>query len=291
MSIVKRLSDKGIAKPPQWLPQNIMYETYMGSVSYGVSSDNSDNDLYGFCIPPKEIIFPHLAGEILGFGRQVKRFNQYQQHHMVEADKTWDVQIYSIVRYFQLVMENNPNMVDSLFTARRCVTANTEVGEIVREKRRMFLHKGAWHKFRGYAFSQLHKIRTKNPEGRRKQLVETYGYDVKFGYHLVRLMLEVEQILVEGDLDLERDREILKSIRRGEWSLPRLEDWFTEKEKSLELVYAESSLPHSPNEEEIKKLLLNCLEHHYGSLEGAIQIENKYVVAIREIQEIVGDLA
>ena len=287
MSVTNILSTKGIASPPPWLPLNVMYETYTGSRSYGIQSEGSDYDLCGFCIPPKDMIFPHLAGEIPGFGRQIERFDQYQQHHITDGNKIWDITIYSIVRYFQLVMENNPNMIDSLFTDRRHVTCSTAVGEMVRERRKLFLHKGSWHKFRGYAFSQLHKIRTKKPTGKRKELVEKYGYDVKFAYHTVRLLLEIEQILVEGDLDLERNREILKSVRRGEWTLRRLEEWFSNKEESLEQQYIDSILPWGPQTPEIKELLLNCLEHHYGSLAQVIQMEDRYIGAINEIREIV----
>ena len=119
------------------------------------------------------------------------------------------------------------------------------------------------------------------------EAVEKYGYDVKFAYHTVRLLLEIEQILVEGDLDLERNREILKSVRRGEWALRRVEEWFSSKEESLEQQYADSSLPWGPPESEIKELLLNCLEHHYGSLAQVIQMEDRYIGAINEIREIV----
>jgi hypothetical protein len=31
----------------------------------------------------------------------------------------WDFQIFGIVKFFQLAMENNPNVVDALFTPRR----------------------------------------------------------------------------------------------------------------------------------------------------------------------------
>ena len=67
-NIVKELSEKGLAHPPKFLPDNVHYLTIMGSVAYGVSSDTSDMDVYGFCIPPKEIVFPHTAGAIWGFG-------------------------------------------------------------------------------------------------------------------------------------------------------------------------------------------------------------------------------
>lgn len=92
------------------------------------------------------------------------------------------------------------------------------------------------------------------------------GYSTKFGYHLVRLMLECEQILTTHNIELDRDSEIYKSIRRGEWDLTRLEEWFYNKEKSMETLYANSELRHSPDEDAIKQLLIECLEMHYGSL-------------------------
>ena len=250
----------------------------MGSEAYGCSSGSSDVDLYGFCIPPKNVVFPHLSGEIFGFGRQVQRFEQYQQHHIRPEDgskKEYDITIYSIVKYFQLLMENNPNMIDSIFTPRRCVVHTTAVSELVRSNRRLFLHKGAMFKLRGYAFAQMAKIKNKqnSSNSRRAESIVEHGFDTKFAYHVVRLCLQCEQILSLGDLNLERDREIYKSIRRGEWTLPQIESWFEEKEKSLETLYANSKLPDTPDEEKIRELLLNCLEMHYGSLTDAVKID------------------
>ncbi|MDG3003531.1 DNA polymerase beta superfamily protein [Paludisphaera mucosa] len=234
MSTVQRLTDRGLIRPPRWLPGNVQYETIMGSVAYGVSSDASDLDVYGWAIPPKDDLFPHLRGEIPGFGIPSKRFEVFQEHHVADRDalaghgRTYDVTIFGVVRFFDLAMQNNPNVLDSLFTPMNCVLHSTRVGNIVREARRLFLHKGAWPKFKGYAYSQLHKIATKQPEGRRADLVAKHGYDVKFAYHVVRLIGEVEQILTEGDVDLQRDNERLKAIRRGEWSEERLRRWFSD---------------------------------------------------------------
>lgn len=290
-STVQQLTKRGLISPPGFLPANVHYETLMGSVAYGVAGDASDSDVYGFCIPPKDWIFPHLRGEIPGFGRQVKRFEQYQQHHIddKEARKQYDITIYSIVKFFSLCMENNPNMVDSLFTPQFCVLHITEVGGLVRENRRLFLHKGSWHKFKGYAYSQLHKMRTKDPEpgSKRAAIREEHGFDVKFAYHVVRLLSEVEQILTEGDLDLQRNREHLKAIRRGEVPEEEIRRWAADKEKQLEQVYTDSELPHSPDETKIKNLLLHCLEAHYGSLDNAVVAEDATVRALRQIRDVI----
>jgi uncharacterized protein len=296
-SMLDRLTEKKAVAPPSYLRNNVHYETIMGSVAYGVSGDTSDMDIYGFAIPPKHLVFPHLAGEIPGFGTQIPRFEQFQQHHILDPDgkkgedgepKMYDIAIFSIVKFFQLCMENNPNMVDSLFTPQRCVLHVTRIGQTVRENRRLFLHKGSFHKFKGYAYSQLHKADIKTPKegSKRDKTVQEHGWDLKFGYHVVRLLDECEQILTTGDLDLERAKEVLKAIRRGEWSLEQTKDYFQRRERELEEVYAKSTLPHRPDEPKIKELLLNCLEEHYGTLEGAVVTEDAAVRALRQIREI-----
>lgn len=292
-SAVQDLAKKKLlSAPPRFLVNGVQYEVIMGSVAYGVSSDTSDMDVYGYCIPPRDDVFPHLRGEIPGFGEATPRFEQFQQHHIQDPSalggrgREYDLTIYSIVKFFHLCMENNPNIIDSLFVPRNCVLYSTAIGEQVREQRKLFLHKGAWPKFKGYAFSQLHKIRSKKPQGKRKAMVEEHGYDVKFAYHVVRLLNEVEQILTEQDLTLDRNREQLKSIRRGEWSLQQLEDYCGNKESELETLYNRSQLPAKPDVAAIKELLLNCLEQHYGSLQGVIARDDSALQALREIDRV-----
>lgn len=294
MMLLQKLEKKGLIRPPPWLSMNTAYLTTMGSFAYGVSSDTSDYDVYGFAIPPKDVIFPHLAGEIIGFGKKKKPFGQYQKHHILVKDelggkgREYDLKIYNIVKYFQLIMENNPDVIDSLFTEQNCVLHITEVGTMVRENRHMFLTKKSWHTFKGYAFSQLHKMTTKNPKGKRVELREKFGFDVKFAYHIVRLLSEVEQILAEGDLDLREKgrREHMKAIRRGEVSETEIRSWASAKEHQLEDLYHKSTLRHSPDEPKIRQLLLDCLEHHYGSLEKCIVNPDEAVQALKEIQEV-----
>ena len=284
------LCKKNLIHPPKWLPQNTVMLMIIGSQAYGVNNDDSDQDIYGVCIPPRELVFPHLAGEIPGFGTQIERFNVWSEHHIQDPDKKveHDFSVYGIVKYLQLCMDNNPNMLDSLFVPRNCIIHSTAIGEMIREKRRTFLHKGAWHKFKGYSYAQMSKIRNRvnssNP--RRAETIEKWGYDVKFAYHVVRLLNEVEQILIEGDLDLQRNREQLKSIRRGEWTLEELETYFTNKEHALETAYANSTLPQGPDETKIKALLLDCLEQHYGSLDAAVQRQPNLENVLSDLQDV-----
>lgn len=172
--LLDKLEKKGLIRPPSFVVSNTMYLTIMGSVSYGVAdtSDKSkipDNDLYGFCIPPKEYIFHR--DEIPGFGTVGPRFEQWQQHHCLDEDahggkgQSYDFQLFSIVKFFELCRQGNPNLLDSLFTPENCILHCTQIGRMVRDNRKLFVSKEIWKKFRGYAFSQAHKIQSKeHPE-------------------------------------------------------------------------------------------------------------------------------
>ncbi|MCA9072688.1 MAG: nucleotidyltransferase domain-containing protein [Planctomycetaceae bacterium] len=291
-SVTHRLTVEGLIHPPGFLPTNVMYETLMGSIAYGVSTDKSDRDVYGFCIPPKGHVFPHLQGEILGFGTPRERFEQFQVAHIEDPGHSggeaceWDLSIYGIVKYLSLCMECNPNMIDSLFTDQDCVLHITKVGALVRERRQLFLHKGCWPRFKGYAYTQLHKLRTKEPVGKRKRLHDEFGFDTKFAYHAVRLLGECEQILLEGDIDLKRDREHLTAIRSGEVSKEEILSWAADKEKQLEELYQSSKIPTEADEAKIRELLLNCLEQHYGRLQDCVAPIDAAAQQLREINAI-----
>ena len=279
-NIIKDLSDRKIITPPTWLPTNTMYLTIMGSIAFGVSEDHSDFDVYGYAIPPKDICFPHLAGEIPGFGTPKKLFEQYQHHHVFDPDalggkgREYDFTIFGLVRYFQLCLEGNPNTIDSLFVAQSCILHSTAVSELVRDNRKLFLSKALWPRYKGYAYSQLHKSDGKNPKkgSKRHKLREKHGMDSKFLYHVVRLLSEIEQILLMGDLDLQEKgrREHMKAIRRGDVSEAQIKQWASDKELQLEKLYHESKLPEQPSEAKIREVLLQCLESHYGTIENCV---------------------
>jgi predicted nucleotidyltransferase len=292
--LLQELYTKGLIRVPGWLLTNCHYLTMTGSVAYGVSSDTSDMDLYGFCTPKLEMAFPHLNGWIPGFRQMPRLFEQWQEHGIYDSDalagkgRKYDFTIFSIAKYFDLLTDNNPNIIDSLFTSHECVLHSTQVGEMVREKRTLFLSKKCFEKFKRYAFSQMHKMQSKNPQGKRKEMKEEFGYDVKFGYHLVRLLSECEQILMYADLDLRKNNEHLKAIRKGEVSQQDVMKWATEKERQLEKLYVESKLPENPDENTIKQLLLNCMEHHYGNLKNIVILpekEKNTLLAIRKLLE------
>lgn len=173
-------------------------------------------------------------------------------------------------------------MIDSLFTRDESVTYASKVGEMVRGERWKFLHKGAWHRFRGYTHSRMKKIKAVGPKGKQP------GYDVKDAYHAVRLLDELEQILEFGDIDLMRSREQLKEVRAGNWTYDRLVKYCDEKERHLEDLYHSSPLRKEPDVDVLRQLLLDCLEEFHGTVsQGDLVIANDAGFTLRKIKEII----
>lgn len=294
-NIFVKLQEKGSIHPPEWLPCNMQYVTVVGSVLYGcddaviVKGRKPDKDIFGVVIPPKNMVFPHLGGHILNFGTPPPGFQDWSKHHISEKDCTYDLTVFGIVKFFELCRTNNPNMIDVLFVPENCILHCTNAGRIIRDNRKLFLSKLCWKKFRGYAMKQLKKME-KAATGKRLDIIQKHGYDVKFAYHVVRLLDEAEQILMETDLDLQRSKEVLKAIRRGEWTIEDIRKWVVEKDRVLESVYSSSKLIEQPSEEVLLNVLLQCLEEHYGSLEKCITQSDWPIDGLKEIDQILGKL-
>jgi len=248
----------------------------MGSQAYGTAMENSDYDIHAIAIPPRGIIFPHLNGYIAGFGTKPESFGTYTQHHVSMHPRLYDVEAKSIVKYFTLLMNASPSAVDLLWVPEHAILHITKIGNMIHDARKMFLSKRVWHTFRGYARAQSKKMTTKTPASKRYQMTLERGYDYKHGSHVVRLMLEAEQLLTTGELNLLRDREIVKSVKRGDWSLEYIKHWFANKELDLERIWLDcTALPVVPDEAAIKELLVNCLEEHYGDLSSAVHLPGR----------------
>lgn len=338
--IIHQLQESGKINPPKWLITNTHFLSVAGSVAYGVSSDSSDVDVFGFAIPKKSEVFPHTAGEIPNFGPPKKRFEQWQQYGVQDVngltgEKTkYDFTIFGIVKLFNLAMQNNPNIIDSLFVPDRFIMHSTQVGNLVRLNRKVFLSKRCYERYKGYAYSQLKKVQVSSNapdlmevlgfeqanniphsvkfedvereisnriEGKERSKTlahlsgktiakyydvyhkgmakskrfedrKIFGYETKLVYHIVRLMLHCKQLLTDRDIKFEENKTVLREIRSGERKFNTLRYWFSEEEKVLDRTFYRSTLPLDVNEEEVKSLLIKCLEIQYGSLSNCLKL-------------------
>lgn len=276
----------GLIAPPPYLVDNLHLEAVMGSVAYGCNSpDKSDFDIRGVFAPPKAHCFPGLQGLVVGFD-DVPEHKAWQKAHVNDAarGREFDFELHPITKFLKLCAMNNPDQMGLLFSRESNITHCSAVGRMLLDARRIFPSKLLWKRFRGYAADQFHRLKKEGvPEGKRKELVQKYGYDVKFAYHCIRLLNQARQLLVAGEMDLMDGQEEYKAIRRGDWSFARLEQEFEARKLQVESVFLTTALPETPDAAVVRQLLLDCLEHHYGSLAKAVTRPDELAIALRDI--------
>lgn len=293
MNILQKLTKAKLISPPYWLVDNTFYLTMHGSHAYQVNKNNSDVDIYGIVIPPKAELF--FTGEIVGYGKLKNlesRFRHFQKHQVLDTsdnlNRNYDFNITNIVDFFELASECNPNWLEVLFTDVNCILHTTAIGKLLRDNRNIFLSKKVYHTMTNYAYSQLNKAKSTEKVGKRKVDIDRLGYDPKSLYHCARLIDQCEQILSTGTLELGRNKEYLKSIRREEISFEEVQSKFKEKESYLTKLYETSDVvPLLPQKAKIKDLLFQCIEMHYGDLTQIVPKEDAYRRAFEEISSVV----
>ncbi len=292
-SITNKLAKQGIITPPPWLESGLQLEVIMGSRAYGCNQeDKSDYDIRGIFIPPKTMPFPAVNGLIVGYD-QIPACEHFQQSHVIDpsSQKEYDFDIHNICKFIKLAEENNPNKIDLLFASPSLVKHCSAIGTMLLDARHLFLSKLCWKRYRGYSVQQYHYIKNRSEtKGKRKELIDLYGYDVKFASHCLRLLRQSEQILTEGTLDLFQGSEELKSIRRGEWTFEQFEKEFIARKEGVEKVYHNCKLPEVPDHDRVRELLMNCLEHYYGNLNNVIQKPDLYLKKLREVDGILDSI-
>ena len=125
----------------KWIKDRTIFITVHGSCAYGLNTPESDIDLRGVCVAPKEYY--------IGYN---KTFNEYI------ANKP-DCTIFDILKFFKLASQNNPNCLEILFTEQEHHLIITKAGQKLLDNRDQFLSKALKERFIGYAKSQAHRIR------------------------------------------------------------------------------------------------------------------------------------
>lgn len=271
-------------KHEMWLQDNLLLETIMGSHAYACERADSDHDVVAIVMPKQEHIYPAEYGFILGFDQipkfEHKEFKGEKQRQVIN-NRPIEIEWVSLIDFFNRAgLKGSPNLVEVLFAEKTLVTVGTNIGYTLRDNRKLFLSLQTFNAFKGYAFGQLHRIRSKEGVSiDRNAVIAKYGYDIKMASHVLRLLDNLDQILVQQDLDLRRNKEECKAMKKGEWgSIEKLEEEFAKRMSNIEDKARKSPLSPRPRIEELHNLLMQCIESCYGSASKANK-ETEYISA------------
>jgi uncharacterized protein len=114
----------------------LVLEAIAGSRAYGLDTATSDTDIKGVFVLPKEMFYG------LEYTAQV-------------SNKTNDIVYYELKRFVELLVRNNPNMLELLCTPKEKVLLQHPVMELL--KPGLFVSKLCEQTFANYAFTQIKK--------------------------------------------------------------------------------------------------------------------------------------
>lgn len=134
----------------KWVPKRTIFMTVHGSQAYNTATPESDIDIKGLCIPPKEYFH--------GFCRTFEQIEGSDPHDMV---------VYGLRKFMKLASQTNPNIIEILFTDPEDWVVDTALYRKLYDRRDMFLSKKAKFTFGGYAHQQLKRIK-----GHKRWLLE-----------------------------------------------------------------------------------------------------------------------
>ncbi|MFT5682258.1 MAG: putative nucleotidyltransferase [Myxococcota bacterium] len=105
----------------------------------------------------------------------------------------------------------------------------------------------------------------KNRNAARAELESRFGFDVKHGAHLIRLLRMGREILIDGKVNVWRgdiDAEELIAIRQGQWSYERLIEEAEAENAGLEEIWQARSyvVPKAPDLEKLDALVVELVE-------------------------------
>lgn len=130
-----------LRKDPPWIVDKTIFLTIHGSQAYGLARPESDFDIGGICIPPKQYFYGFL-------------------HNFEQAQSTNpDGAVYGIKKYLQLASDANPNVMELLWIDPKFWLITSKTHEVLVKNRSVFLSTKVKHTYSGYAHAQLNRIR------------------------------------------------------------------------------------------------------------------------------------
>ena len=98
-------------------------------------------------------------------------------------------------------------------------------------------------------------------DNKRKHDELKYGYDVKFGVNIVRLLLAGQELLDNKKMTIPYlFADEMKNMLNGGWEYDKLIEFIELKEKEFEVLYETTKLPNKPNRNKIDKLCVYLIE-------------------------------
>ena len=249
--------------------RGIVLRTEVGSGVTGTALvGTDDHDEMGICLEPP------------GYVTGLYEFEQYEYRTAWEREPgvdsprsragDTDLVIYGARKWARLAAKGNPTVLTPLFAPPHAVYHDSVQGTELRQHPEWFWSKESGGRFLGYSRSQRKRMTGEEGgmHGRRWELIEAHGYDIKHAAHMVRLAWQGLEWMRTGRLTLPLPgavREIILEIRRGEWTLDQCIRHTEELEGKLTEILERGTIPERANYDAINDWLMWAYDLEWNS--------------------------
>src|SRR5882762_317536 len=230
-----------------------------GSQLHGAKvSGYDDLDIYGCYIEPPE--------RILGvFPLEHYVWSSGSAREKNTADDV-DVTTYSLHRWGELIRKGNPAILHYLFASN--VLSSSDTWEtFIGSHREQLISKRAAMQYLGFAASQRMRLtgeRGMGRHGQRSDLIEQYGFDVKFAMHYVRLLGECRELLREHRVTLPRpEKELLFAIRTGKYTQDQVFELGDDLTRECQQLLENSDLRDGVDVNRLSRRIADAYQSHW----------------------------
>lgn len=245
---------------------SIIVKHYSGSIAYGLNNENSDIDIRGIYVAdPLRIRTPFYKDEL------VDKVKPYIKNNELIVPTEEDTKYFELNKYIGLLINSNPNAIESLYVDEKHIVKQTLGYQILRCCRRELLTRNIGYSFTGYAVKELKEmykaLLNSKAMSEENKILYVNGYKVKSAICIIRLLKYCIQLLIEGNLilDMSNDKDI-KNLREGKWSLDRLTKWVTDTDNLIreELIH-NSKLPKTTDIDNVAKMIIRIQDIVWNS--------------------------
>jgi uncharacterized protein len=251
----------------------------VGSGVHGTAvGGQDDREEMGICLEPPEYVIGLKRIHVPELNERV-RFEQYEWHTAWErsgglANRSGpgdlDITVFSARKWMKLALNGNPSVLLPLFVPESEIVLVTPLGEQLRELAPAIISRQAGHRFAGYLEAQRRGLLSHEGKGRdvtRPELIEQYGWDTKYGGHMIRLGIQGIELLTTGRLTLPMhpdDTEFIRSIRTGKSTMEAVLGSAEVLENRLRELIDTSPLPEYPDRDAADKWLVSAYARRWA---------------------------
>jgi predicted nucleotidyltransferase len=240
--------------------ENLILLTEVGSRLHGIQVGGDDADMQGVCIEPPRVMLATDDFQLYEY--------RTQPVGVRSGEGDIDLNVYGLAKWARLIMNGNPTHLLPLFAPPDKTFAITEIGQELRENAHLFLASSHADRFLGYLQRQRERMlgnlaqRTNRPE-----LVEEYGFDVKFASHALRIAIQGIQLMRIGKIVLPmlpEHRKYLVDVRQGKYTMGEvLKKLGSLEEELLAAGKYTTKLPARVDEDFVNDWLVGVYRKHW----------------------------